>query len=99
MVAHVDLLHLPISHLSQPTHTWGVTDPASRALAHKAQVRRLIFLDKKVVLSKYLGQRPASFLITFTQSFTGVISPGLSVPLQVPGQTHADITSNYWPRL
>lgn len=30
---------------------------------------------------------------------TGVISPGLSVPLQVPGQTHADLTSNYWPRL
>ena len=29
----------------------------------------------------------------------GVISPGLSVPLQVPGQTHADLTSNYWPRL
>ena len=31
--------------------------------------------------------------------YIGVISPGLSVPLQVPGQTHADLTSNYWPRL
>ena len=28
----------------------------------------------------------------------GVISHGLSVPLQVPGQP-PDLTSNYWPRL
>eukprot|EP00095_Tigriopus_kingsejongensis_P004955 maker-scaffold96_size378025-snap-gene-0.17 protein:Tk04955 transcript:maker-scaffold96_size378025-snap-gene-0.17-mRNA-1 annotation:"paired box protein pax-6-like isoform x1" len=31
-------------------------------------------------------------------SAQGVLSPGLSVPLQVPGQT-PDLTSNYWPRI
>lgn len=31
-------------------------------------------------------------------SSQGVLSPGLSVPLQVPGQT-PDLTSNYWPRI
>lgn len=31
-------------------------------------------------------------------SFTGLISPGVSVPIAVPGQP-PDMTSQYWPRL
>jgi hypothetical protein len=34
----------------------------------------------------------------FLFCFLGVISHGLSMPLQVPGQP-PDLTSNYWPRL
>ena len=39
-----------------------------------------------------------NYIVSTPYSLAGVISPGLSVPLQVPGQTH-DLTSNYWPRL
>jgi len=44
--------------------------------------------------SKKKPSNPTALIVTFS----GVLSPGLSVPLQVPGQTH-DLASNYWPRL
>ena len=30
--------------------------------------------------------------------YSGILGPGMSMPLQVPGQS-SDIASNYWPRL
>ena len=44
---------------------------------------------------KYLFFGPLLKLIVL---FSGVLSPGLSVPLQVPGQT-SDLTANYWPKI
>ncbi|XP_040564083.1 paired box protein Pax-6 isoform X3 [Lepeophtheirus salmonis] len=40
-----------------------------------------------------------SSLPSASQGTAGVISSGLSVPLQVPGQSSTDLTSNYWSRI
>lgn len=52
-------------------------------------------------LMAYLSLRNPIYQATyyyFQFSFVGVISAGVSVPVQIPSQG-ADISSSYWPRL
>ena len=53
MVDHVDRLLLPISHLSQLIHIWGVMALVYPVLDRKAQVRQLIsnYMKLLVLLS------------------------------------------------
>lgn len=46
----------------------------------------------KLALSPQTTSQHASLTVT------GVISAGVSVPVQIPSQT-PDLTGNYWPRL
>lgn len=48
------------------------------------------------------GGHPAAYAVSGASPHgaAGVISPGVTVPVQVPGQTtDLSVPSNYWPRL
>ena len=57
----------------------------------------MVLIDFSVLFATHIETfSKYEFILYFLLS--GVISHGLSVPLQVPGQP-PDLTSNYWPRL
>lgn len=45
----------------------------------------------------FLKNNFSTILFNLLSNFVGLISPGVSVPIAVPGQT--DMTSQYWPRI
>ena len=58
----------------------------------------MVFKNFSVELCSLQRIRDFFKIFYFIFLLSGVISHGLSVPLQVPGQP-PDLTSNYWPRL
>jgi len=74
-----------------------VVQPITRAIRTASLVQnyflsRFVFLDSRSRAVANALNPPKS------QTVPGVISAGVSVPVQIPSQT-PDLTGNYWPRL
>ena len=80
---------------SQPppsTPTWGPT------AHHSLRLRLLQPLAPGPQVSPPLPSLPPDMTSDLTVFSSGLLGSGMSMPLQVPGQS-SDIASNYWPRL
>jgi paired box protein 6 len=47
---------------------------------------------------KFNNKKIIDFFLFSMSNFSGVITAGISVPVQIPNHT-SDLSSNYWPRL
>lgn len=72
-----------------------VTEASVRVQADLRERVRIIFRKKKLATQKYYWRLIKYFCFLV---ITGVISAGVSVPVQIPSQT-PDSMSNYWPRI
>lgn len=102
------MFHDPLS-LGSPYATHPRNSACNPATAHQQPPQHGVYGNGSVVSTANTGRSPQkqqhyhldTFVIQFaTLNFTGVISAGVSVPVQISSQNVSDLTgSNYWPRL
>ncbi|XP_014664069.1 PREDICTED: paired box protein Pax-6-like [Priapulus caudatus] len=76
-------------------------DPLSLGAYTRASCNPTITSASMMYQSAAAGMQHASHPSSNSAGSTGLISPGVSVPVQVPGGAHPDLTAQYWhhPRL